>query len=809
MKPQLVFDVLKGGLVQTVQQLVKRDRKGELVDHSLLRSIVRLFLIMGVARTRIDFKTRKDVLRVADSEQTAVKNRTYEMDFEAPFLRLTNESYGAESRIWTQSMTALEYCNMVHTSIENEIERARLFLNRSTEPKLRRGLVRVLVQDQLDWLLGSPEALSRSSSTTASSGPSGGGGGGAAASGAASGEDDTAGLGGVEKLFAAGGERDQELRNLWGLVTLVTKQKGRVRFADAVRDRVLREGLQICKDRRAGVKAATAGGPGGPGGGAKKGPPKTDEEKKAAAARAKEVKAAKAALSHDPDFVGALVALRRRYNHVCMVICDGDTTVQRAATEALKTVVNMKALGAQDPHPTFSQLASFADMILKGRRPAGLGELLAAAEGGKGSGGGDAAGGGSAAGALHGGATGGGTDRLTAQELGEAIEDIRGLFDQLSDKDLFKQAYKTGLGTRLLAGTSTSQDAEKQMISRLKEAEGAQFTNSLENMIGDFVNSRVLMGEWQKQWGTEGVSRLSRGVTSGTGSIWRGGDALRQSGLDPSSGSTMASARAFDLEARILCNAYWPPGPKGLEKIPLPPAMAIARSFWGEAYGRIHEQRKLELSLVEGSAEIGYCTPKGKTLSLSVKPVQAVALLTLDALWRAKPGVTSATVSDLAGALQLPREQAIRCIHPMAFAKHCCILEVQPAEGLTKGTPEHKAAAMRLRKGKLEEKDRIVPRAGFASPRRAISVPFLALTAKKSSKEDYKLDRRSVIDAAIVRVMKARKQLDMQGLIPEVSRQIRLFDADVRQIRTRIDGLIDQDYLERDEVDSKVLRYVA
>ena len=70
--------------------------------------------------------------------------------------------------------------------------------------------------------------------------------------------------------------------------------------------------------------------------------------------------------------------------------------------------------------------------------------------------------------------------------------------------------------------------------------------------------------------------------------------------------------------------------------------------------------------------------------------------------------------------------------------------------------------------------------------------------------------RKTMTDAAIVRIMKARKSLDMPSLILEVIRQLAVrFVPSNSDIKKRIEDLIERDYLERDSSDSKILSYCA
>jgi cullin-4 len=69
-------------------------------------------------------------------------------------------------------------------------------------------------------------------------------------------------------------------------------------------------------------------------------------------------------------------------------------------------------------------------------------------------------------------------------------------------------------------------------------------------------------------------------------------------------------------------------------------------------------------------------------------------------------------------------------------------------------------------------------------------------------------DRQYQVDAAIVRIMKMRKNLQHNLLVSEVVSQLK-FPIKAADIKKRIESLIDRDYLARDEQNPNQYNYLA
>jgi len=93
-----------------------------------------------------------------------------------------------------------------------------------------------------------------------------------------------------------------------------------------------------------------------------------------------------------------------------------------------------------------------------------------------------------------------------------------------------------------------------------------------------------------------------------------------------------------------------------------------------------------------------------------------------------------------------------------------------------------------------------------------IKVPMMevketAEDVKSTTKKVFE-DRAYAIDACIVRIMKSRKTLAHSILMAEVFNQIK-FPVKAADVKKRIAGLIDRDYIERDADNSQIYHYLA
>ncbi len=116
-----------------------------------------------------------------------------------------------------------------------------------------------------------------------------------------------------------------------------------------------------------------------------------------------------------------------------------------------------------------------------------------------------------------------------------------------------------------------------------------------------------------------------------------------------------------------------------------------------------------------------------------------------------------------------------------------------------------------LKSAKIDESSYIVDK-DFKAKLYRIKINSVQLkeTVEEQESTNNKVshDRQYQIEAAVVRIMKTRKILTHNLLIPELYNQLK-FPVTPVDLKKRIESLIDREYLERDEHNHQVYKYVA
>lgn len=338
-------------------------------------------------------------------------------------------------------------------------------------------------------------------------------------------------------------------------------------------------------------------------------------------------------------------------------------------------------------------------------------------------------------------------ERLSDDQVEQLLTKMVELFSFLSDKDLFAEIYRNQLSKRLLYETSASEDAEKSMIAKLKMKCGAQFTSKLEGMINDLTLATDLQKEFR-----EHCDHLDDGRSAMGG---------------------------IDFGVTVLTTGFWPS--YQVQDANLHPQMQKAIQVFHNFYNGRTQHRRLQWIHALGQASI-----QGKLNNrrhdLIVNSYQALILL-----------------------LFLKDET-----HDLAFLQNATGLDAAHIKKLlaTLSISKYKILSKSGDPKIIEDDATFTPNDSFQCPHRKIKIPP-PTTEETHNKERVEEDRSIAIEAAIVRIMKMRRQLSHQQLVTEVLTQLAFFKPNPKLIKQRIEHLIEREYMERDPNQATQYRYLA
>lgn len=235
----------------------------------------------------------------------------------------------------------------------------------------------------------------------------------------------------------------------------------------------------------------------------------------------------------------------------------------------------------------------------------------------------------------------------------------------------------------------------------------------------------------------------------------------------------------LDFGVQVLTTGFWPTYKS--PEVTLTEEMAKCMNVFKEWHDQKHQKRKLTWVLTQGNASVRGIFGK-KSYDIQVTTLQATAL---DAL----SGGKTLSYEDLLKRLNLEESILKPLMHSLSCGKYKVITKT-PASN------------------KINAADKFVANAKFSSNMRKIRIPMASLDASFNTKK-VEEDRSIAIEAAIVRIMKARKTLQHQQLLSEVLAQLSFFNPNPRVVKKRIEALIDREYLERSADNPGVYNYLA
>ena len=359
------------------------------------------------------------------------------------------------------------------------------------------------------------------------------------------------------------------------------------------------------------------------------------------------------------------------------------------------------------------------------------------------------------------------------QETEEMLEKAVQLFAYLQDKDLFAEIYRNQLAKRLLSNRSESDDMERTMIGKLKMRCGAQFTSKMEGMLNDLAVGL----DHQNEFETYCRDQIADGI-----------------------GSSTNNGLPTDFSVQVLTQGYWPS--YRMLECKLPPVMENCIQVFSNYYENKASGRKLQWCHSLGSCEVKAVFAK-KSYILQVTSLQAIVLNAFNGDGNAGPQ----SFESLSGVLGLTEDALKRTLHSLSCGKYKVLTRIQQSDEASSSSSAGGGEKKKESKG-INSTDSFCINENFHCTLKKFRIPMASLEESHNPKR-VEEDRSHVIEACIVRTMKARKTLAHQQLVGEVFSQLSLFRPDGKVIKKRIEALIEREYLERDPDQPNTYKYLA
>ncbi|KAJ7630579.1 Cullin family-domain-containing protein [Roridomyces roridus] len=350
-----------------------------------------------------------------------------------------------------------------------------------------------------------------------------------------------------------------------------------------------------------------------------------------------------------------------------------------------------------------------------------------------------------------------GQGAMSDAEFDVHLDSALGLYRFTDDKDVFRGFYLRALSKRLLLEKSASHDFEANILKKLKDKYDPEFSMG-EEMFTDLRLSRETMTGYYDQ--------LDKHV--------------EQKKLSSEEADEMRK-----LSVMVLKQGAWPYSHQ--ENAPLlPPNMQRQLDAFTDYYKSKHNGRKLfhqpNISTVTLTGRF-----KAGTKELSVSLYQAMILILFNRS-------VELSLSEIRGETGLDDALLRLTLQSLACGKKRVITKVPLGRDVKDG-------------------DSFKFNDGFVDPRAKVHINSIQVkvTAEESKQTQTAIDgeRGASLDAAIVRIMKAKKEMKYEHLLNAVVDAVKNhFVPDVKHIKQRIDKLMD-DYVERDKEKPETLVYIA
>ncbi|XP_063611017.1 cullin-2-like [Penaeus indicus] len=341
------------------------------------------------------------------------------------------------------------------------------------------------------------------------------------------------------------------------------------------------------------------------------------------------------------------------------------------------------------------------------------------------------------------------TKGLNESEVDDKLGHSITIFKYIDDKDVFQKFYARMLAKRLIQQQSQSMDSEEAMINKLKQACGYEYTSKLHRMFTDMSVSSDLNQKFNEFLKSKGKSH----------------------------------ELGINFSINVLQAGAWPLGQTSITPFAVPQELEKSVQTFETFYHSHFSGRKLTWlhHLCQGELKVSHSK---RTYLITMSTFQMAMLLMFEK-------VDSLTCNELQTHTHLNDEQFNKFLQSLLDSKLL----------MTDGEELRGETVVRLN-------------TDYSNKRTKFKISVAPQREQQHEAEQthsaVEEDRKLYLQAAIVRIMKARKLLKHTMLIQEVISQSRArFAPQIPMIKKCIELLIDKQYLERTPNSTDEYSYVA
>lgn len=348
---------------------------------------------------------------------------------------------------------------------------------------------------------------------------------------------------------------------------------------------------------------------------------------------------------------------------------------------------------------------------------------------------------------------------LVETDLDDRLKRAIRVFRHLDNKQLFGKFYHRDFSRRLLQNRACHFDFERQFIELLKGEIGQKETEQYEKMLNDISQSQEL---------TQKFATTNTIVPSG-------------------------ASKPLSFDVKVLTEKQWPSIKE--TEINMPPELLDIQTRFENFYIGEHKSRKMSWVPSRSTCTIRAQFDSG-TKELTVNLFQAVVILQFNNT--EKEELTYGEIQTLTG---ITAQELNPALMALVHSKTPVLLR-SGGEGSSFSASDK----FSVNTG-LKDKSYKLNLAAYSKPRTAVAIQ----AERRQMKEEIRLDRIHSIQAAIVRVLKAKSQLQHAVLFEEVASQITTRFGPVPNdvFKKALEETINNNFVERDANDSNVYQYIA